>query len=164
MIASVNIAFFVAVFLLNSDHIQKAIEICNECLILLNNTDQNRKDQFDSLRLQFYGAFYEVLFSAYRRISDYISAERHGKELLVLYSESGDLVKEGNVSIALADIVESLKKFANAKKLYEKAVKIKRQSGDKIGEANTCTRFGTMLYKLGENLINAKEYLERHLP
>ncbi|RMX58050.1 hypothetical protein pdam_00013406 [Pocillopora damicornis] len=162
MVASANIALSVAVFLLNSDRIQKAIEICNECLILLNNTDQNRKDQFDSLQLQFYGAFYEVLFSAYRRISDYISAERCGKKLLVLYSESGDLVKEGNVSIALAEIAESLIKFANAKQLYEKAVKIKRQSGDKIGEANACTRLGTMLYKLGENL-NAKEYLEKAL-
>ena len=155
MVASANIALLVAVFLLNSDRIQKAIEICNECLILLNNTDQNRKDQFDSPQLQFYGAFYEVLFSAYRRISDYISAERCGKKLLVLYSEYGDLVKEGNVSIALAEIAESLIKFANAKQLYEKAVKIKRQSGDKIGEANACTRLGTMLYKLGENL-NAK--------
>ena len=42
-----SIALFVALFLLNSDRIQKAIEICSECLILLNNTDQNSKDQFN---------------------------------------------------------------------------------------------------------------------
>ena len=109
MIASINIAFFVALFLLNSDRIQKAIEICEECLISLKNTDQNSKDQSDSLLLQFYSALYEVLFSAYRHTSDYISAERYGRKLLFLYSESGDLVKEGNISIALAEIVKSLK-------------------------------------------------------
>ena len=54
MIASLNIALRVALFLLNTDRIQKAIEMCSECLILLSNTDQNSKDQFDSLLLQFY--------------------------------------------------------------------------------------------------------------
>ena len=162
MIASIYIAFFVALFLLNSDRIQKAIEICEECLISLKNTDQNSKDQSDSLLLQFYSALYEVLFSAYRHTSDYISAERYGRKLLFLYSESGDLVKEGNISIALAEIVKSLKKFTDAKQLYKKAINIKRKTGDKIGEANACARFGTMLYKLGENL-KSKEYVKRTL-
>ena len=39
MIAFMNIAFLVSLFLLNSDRIQKAIEICSECLILLNDID-----------------------------------------------------------------------------------------------------------------------------
>ena len=105
MIAFMNIAFLVALFLLNSDRIQKAIEICSECLILLNGTDQNSKYLFNSLLLQFYSAFNLLLFSAYCLISDHTSAERYGRKLLVLYSESGDLVKEGDVSLALAEIV-----------------------------------------------------------
>ena len=40
------IALLVSVFLLNSNRIQKAIEICRECLIFLNSTDQNSKDIF----------------------------------------------------------------------------------------------------------------------
>ena len=117
MIAFMNIAFLVALFLLNSDRIQKAIEICSECLILLNNTDQNSKDQFNTLLLQFYSAFNLLLFNAYRRISDYISAERYGRKLLVLYSESGDLEREGDISLALAEIVESQNRFTDAKQL-----------------------------------------------
>ena len=105
MIAFMNIAFLVSLFLLNSDRIQKAIEICSECLILLNDIDQNSKDRFNSQLLLLYSAICNVLFSAYRRISDYINAERYGRKLLVLYSESGDLVKEGDVSLALAEIV-----------------------------------------------------------
>ena len=81
MIAFISIALLVALFLLNSDRIQKAIEICSECLILLNSTDQNSKDQFDSVPLQFYSDIDTVLFSVYRHISDYISAERYGRKL-----------------------------------------------------------------------------------
>ena len=162
MIAFMNIVFPVALFLPNSDRTQKAIEICSECLILLNNTDNNSKDQFNSLLLQFYSAFNLLLFRACCHISDYIGAERYGRKLLVLYSKSGDLVKEGYVSIALAEIFESQNRFTDAKQLYEKAVYIKRQTGEKIGEASACASFGIMLYKLGKNL-KAKEYAERAL-
>ena len=146
MIPFMSIALLIALFLLNSDRIQKAIEICSECLILLNNTDQNSKDQFKTLLLQFYSAFNLLLFKAYRRISDYISAERYGRKLLVLYSESGDLVKEGDVSIALAEIFESQNRFTDAKQLYEKAVDIKRQTGEKTDEASACERCGDMFF------------------
>ena len=103
-----SIALFVALFLLNSDRIQKAIEICSECLILLNGTDQNSKDQFDSALLQFYSDIYTILFSAYRHISDYISAERYGRKLFDLYREYG---------IMLYKLGESLK----AKEYFERA-------------------------------------------
>ena len=65
MIAFMDIALDVALFLFNSDRIQKAIEIWNECLILLNNTDQNSKDQFLSRTLLIYKAIYTNLFGAY---------------------------------------------------------------------------------------------------
>ena len=81
-----------------------------------------------------YRAIYYALFGAYRSISDYISAERYGRKLLALYSESGDLVKEGDVSMALAEIFESQNRFTDAKQLYEKAVNRKRQTGEKSGE------------------------------
>ena len=78
-----------------------------------------------------YRAIYYALFGAYRSISDYISAERYGRKLLALYSETGDLVKEGDVSMALAEILESQNRFTDAKQLYEKAVNRKRQTGEK---------------------------------
>ena len=89
MIPFMYIAIVVALFLFNSGRIQKAIEIWNECLILLNNIDQNSKDQFISRPPLIYTAIYTALFGAYRSISDYISAERYGMKLLVLYSETG---------------------------------------------------------------------------
>ena len=116
MVAFMYIASVVSLFLFNSDRIQKAIEIWNECLILLNNIDQDSKDQFISRPPLIYTAIYNALFGAYRSISDYISAERYGMKLLVLYSETGDLVKEGDVSMALAEVFESQNRFTDAKK------------------------------------------------
>ena len=116
MVAFMYIASVVSLFLFNSDRIQKAIEIWNECLILLNNIGQNSKDQFISPPPLIYTAIYNALFGAYRSISDYISAERYGMKLLVLYSETGDLVKEGDVSMALAEVFESQNRFTDAKK------------------------------------------------
>ncbi|XP_066018663.1 tetratricopeptide repeat protein 28-like [Pocillopora verrucosa] len=162
MIAFMDIALDVALFLFNSDRIQKAIEIWNECLILLNNTDQNSEDRFTSLLLLIYRFIYTALFGAYRSISDYISAERYGMKLLVLLSETGDLVEEADVSMALAKVIESQNRFTDAKKLYEKAVSIKRQTGEKNGEAIACTRLGNMFYQRGENL-KAQEYLQKAL-
>ena len=122
MIAFISIALLVALFLLNSDRIQKAIEICSECLILLNSTDHNSKDQFYAVPLQFYSDIYTVLFSAYRHISDYMSAERYGRKLFVLYSESG---------IMLYNLGENQK----AKEYVERALAITTKIGDRSGEA-----------------------------
>ena len=123
MIAPMSIALFIALFLLNSDRIQKAIEICSECLILLNSTDQNSKGQFDSVLRQFYSDIYTVLFSAHRHISDYISAERYGRKLFDLYRASG---------IMLYKLGQNLK----AKEYVERALAVTTKIGDRSGEAS----------------------------
>ena len=149
MITSMNIALLVALFLLNSDRIQKAIEICSECLNLLNNTDQNSKDQFDSVQVQFYSAIYKILFSAYRHISDYISAERYGRKLLVLYNTSG---------ILLYKLGENLK----VKEYFERALATTTQIGNRSGEASCYVNLGTLHQSLGE-CHKATEYLQKAL-
>ena len=149
MITFISIALLVALFLLNSDRIQKAIEICSECLILLNSTDQNSKDQFDSVPLQFYSDIDTVLFSVYRHISDYISAERYGRKLFVLYSKSG---------IMLYNLGENQK----AREYVERALAITTEIGDRSGEASCYGNLGALLQSLGE-CDKAKEYLQKAL-
>ena len=144
-----SLALFVALFLLNSDRIQKAIEICSECLILLNGTDQNSKDQFDSALLQFYSDIYTVLFSAYRHISDYISAERYGRKLFDLYRGYG---------IMLYKLGESLK----AKEYFERALAITTEIGDRGGEASCYGNLGTVFLSVGQ-YDKAEEYLQKAL-
>ena len=136
-----SIALLVALFLLNSDRIQKAIEICSECLILLTCTDQNSKDQFDSALLQFY--------SAYHHISDYISAERYGRKLFDLHREYG---------IMLYKLGESVK----AKEYVEKALAITIKIGDRRGEASCYGNLGTVFLSVGQ-YDKAEEYLQKAL-
>ncbi|XP_066018441.1 tetratricopeptide repeat protein 28-like [Pocillopora verrucosa] len=173
MIDFMYIAQLVARFLFKSDRIQKAIEIWNECLILLNNTDQNSKDQFTSLLLLLtYKATYIALFSAYRSISDYISAEIYGMKLLVLPSETGDLADEGFVSMALAEVIESQNRLGNmfhklgenlkAKEYIQRALAISTEIGDKRGEASCYGNLGTVFMSL-EQYDKAEEYLQKAL-
>ena len=144
-----SIALFVALFLLNSDRIQKAIEICSECLILLNGTDQNSEDQSDSALLQFYSDIYTVLFSDYRHISDYISAERYGRKLFDLYREYG---------IMLYNLGESLK----SKEYVERAFAITTKIGDRRGEASCYGNLGTVFKSLSQ-YEKATEYYQKGL-
>ena len=189
MIPFMSIALFVALFLLNSDRIQKAIEICSECLILLNSPDQNSKDQFDSVLLQFYSDIYTVLFSAYRHMSDDISAERYGRKLFDLYSESGimlyklgenlkakeyvggalaitteigDRSGEESCYINLGVLLQSLGQYDKAKEYLQKALVITTEIGDRRGEASCYGNLGTMFEWLGQ-YDKAKEYLQKAL-
>ena len=155
----IAMALPVALFLLNTNRVQKAIELCKESLFLMNcNTEEN---DLQSMKLRL-TEFYLILFRAYRRISDYINAERYCRELLVLSHESGALLMEGFVSMALGNICEIQCKFTEAIQLYNKAINIRATTGDKKGEVNACVSNGTMFYKLGE-YVKAKEYYERAL-
>ena len=189
MITSVNIALLVALFLLNSDRIQKAIEICNECLILLNNSDQNSKDQFDSVLLQFDSDIYTVLYSAYRHISDDVNAARYGRKLHVFYSkygilfyklgenlkakeyiaraliistEIGDKSGEASYYVNLGAVFKSLAEYDKAKEYLHKALVITTEIGDRNGEGTCYGNLGIVSLSLGE-YDKAKVYLEKAL-
>ncbi|PFX27388.1 Tetratricopeptide repeat protein 28 [Stylophora pistillata] len=164
MVTAVIIALPVAVFMINSDRAQKAIELCSECLILLNNTNQNRKDQFISLHCNIITA---ILFYAYRRISDNINAERYGRKLLVLCSEYGALVEEGDICMALAEIAESqnINRFSEnlkAKEYIERALAIRKKIGDKRGEAYCYGNLGNVFESLMK-YDKAEEYYKKAL-
>ena len=159
MIAFMCIAIVVALFLFNSNRIQKAIEIWNECLILLNNTDQNSKDQFIS---QIYTVIYNALFGAYHSISDYISAERYGMKLLVLLSETGDRKGEALCYGDLGNVFHSLGQYDKAKEYLQKALLITTEIGHREGVAVVYGNLGTVFRSLGQ-YDKAKEYLQKAL-
>ena len=159
VITTIDIGSLLAIFLLNTDRVHKAIEVSNECLIILNDNTQGKEDQFTKL---CYCLIYSVIFCAYSLISDYTNAAIYVRKLIVLYQKFGDTVNEGKLSITLAHICEIQNNFQEAKQLYVKAVNIMKQSGDRQREADVCERFGVMLYKLSE-YAKAKENIERAL-
>ena len=162
IIAAIGIALVVATFLLNTGRALKAIELCKESLIMLNNKAPSIKQQFGKLINLVYKEIYKAIFKAYRLIHDNASAITYGKKLLAIYCECGDIVSEGYLSIDLAQRYHSQGKFVEAKELTERAITIMRETGDKRAEAIAYGILGTVFISLGD-YVKAKECLEKSL-
>ena len=147
----------VATFLLNTGRAVKAIEVCKECFVFLKNEVlRKKKEKFVYLVTI---AIYQQIFVAYCLIPDYKNAIKHGNQLLDIYHEHG---KTGEDVVILlltqAMIYEKLFKYVEAGKLYEKAISITREIGDRKGEAAACGNLGIVFSSLGK-YDKAKEYL-----
>ncbi len=160
---AISIALVAAIFLLNTGRALKAIELCKEALVLLNNKALSIKQQFSKLMYQKYvGEIYETMFDAYCCIHDYKSAITYGRKLLVNYSECDETVSEGTLSLILAEIYKRQNEYVKAKELCERAITIMRETRDKEGESIACVQLGTVYQSLGD-YVKAKEYFEKAL-
>ena len=159
VIEAIYIGLTIASFLISTARGLKAIEICKECMILLNYKTLNKRKQVVN---SFTTAINQKMFLAYCQVSDYKNAIKCGKELLVISRECGETAKEGKLAIAVASIYERERKYAKARELYEKAINITKDTGHREEQAFACGRFGTMSYRLNEH-DRAKEYLGKAL-
>ena len=151
----------IATFLLNTGRIVKAIELCKECLIFLNN--EVPKQKAEQLVNLVSIAIYRTIFMAFCLISDYKNAIKYGKQLLDIYHECGKRDEvEGQVLLKLGMIYEKQYKYVEAGELYEKAINVMREIGDRRGEAAACGSLGVVFSCLGK-YDKAKEYLGKAL-
>ena len=128
----VFMGLFVATFLLNTGRGIKAIEVCKECLIFLNNKVlKTEREIFNLLNT----AIYKIIFKAYYVIHDYTKALNYGRQLLQIYCECGERENEGNLTVTLAKICELQYKYKEARELYEKAIEIMKEMGETEKEA-----------------------------
>ena len=145
----------VAHFLINTNRFQKAIDLWKECLILLKDL---KKDK----RSKVYRLIYTAIFNAYRLVSDYANAVRYGRKLLLIFHDTGDMVKEGQLSLTLGRICHSQNNLEEALEFYERAIDISVQTGDRKLEAEAYRNLGVVFNSLGE-YVKAKECLEKAL-
>ena len=153
---SLSIGELVANFLINTGRVLKAIELCKELIVF------SKKAKEENCVIPFEDIIHFRLFEAYSLIRDYTNAIKYGRKLLVLYCELGEKVMEGQLTIILASMCKEQCKRGEAKQLYEKAINIMKETGDRKGEANACGQFGAMCLSLGE-YVKAKEFLEKAL-
>ena len=159
ILKGIYIGFVFATFLLNTGRGLKAIEICKECFIFLDNEVLKKEDHiFNSANI----AIYQTMFMAYYLFTDYTNTAKYGWKLLDIYRECGNTVEEGNLTLILANIYELQFNYEEARELYKKGINTMRETGDKNAEAYAYGRFGTMSHRLGE-CYKAKEYLEKAL-
>jgi len=131
IIQAVIIGFWLASFLLNTARALKAIELCKEILVLLN--EPSVENQFTKT---IYGAIYIKMFLAYYLISDNTNAITSGRKFLAICRECGDTQEEGNFGMVLAEVYLIQSMYAEAKELYERTYIIMREIGDRAREAS----------------------------
>ena len=157
---AICVGLAIATFLLNTGRAMKAIEVCKECLIFLKDEVLKEKEkQFLNLVSI---TIYRTIFKAYCLLPDYSNAIKHGKQLLGIYHVFGKTGEEGILLIKLAMIYKQQYKYVEAGELYEKAINIMREIGDRKGEEIAYGNLGVVFSSLGE-YDKAKENLENAL-
>ena len=159
IIEAIVILLVVSAFLLNTGRALKAIELCKESLVLLNNDALNIKEQLGKL---FFRGVYKTMFEAYSLVNDNTNAITYGKKLLVIYCECGETVQVGWLCIVLAAIYNTKDRYVEAKELYERAITIMTKNGNREGEQIAYGNLGTVYRYLGE-YDKAKKYIKNAL-
>ena len=141
ILEKIKIGLDVATYLLKTDRGIQASDLCDECVILLNNLE------FDINGLDVS----EVIFNAYYAISGYTNAISYTIQLIDIFCNAGISMKE------LGDKYLRKSKIAEAKKLFESVVAINKTICLKSEEAITYGRLGCVFESLGE-YNKAKEH------
>ena len=153
VIQAISIGLIVANFLLTSHRVLKTIEICKECLVILNEVGEGK------LAKRCYKAVYLTMLKAYFLINDYTNAIKYGSKLLHIHRQCGEKAKECNLSIELATLYLQQGKFAQAREICEKALIISTEIGDRNSEASCYENLGTVYQSFGK-FEKAREYHE----
>ena len=156
---TIHIGALVATFLFNTGCIIKAVEIFNECLVLLNvNALQTIKELTTPLVIYVY----DKLLDGYTLMYDHTSAIECGKKLHVALHNSGRKDEEGIILIQLAKLYYQRSKYEDAKPFYEKALSIMIETGNNRRVGVCYGNLGTVFLSLGQ-YTKAEEYLQKAL-
>ena len=152
-----TIVAVVSEYLINTNRVQKSIELCNEQLFLLNKTElKNKTELVTSCKT----LAYRNMSLGYFRVEDYGSAIKWGQKMLDSSRERGDRITEGHAMSILVQLNTFQSNHNEAKELGARALDIAKETGDKKLEALCNKAQGDNLKSLGE-YIEAKEYLEK---
>ena len=147
IINTIFIGTCVATFLSNTSRAVQAIELCKECLILLNNKGLEKEKEIVKLA---YTWIYLSLFETYCLLNDHTSGIECGWKLLNFLRECGGKTQEGQVTYKLAELYRLQSKYKDAKGLYEKTLSITIEIGDRRGQSSCYGNLGIVNYSLGE--------------
>ena len=142
----ISIGLIVAGFLFNTNRFLKCIELCKECLFILK---ERAVINDHKLSKSFYVRIYFTMWKACSLISDNSNAKKYAENVVVLILE-------------LAEMYFHESKFAQAKNLFEKALLISKEIGDRRGEATSYGNLGVVYLSIGE-YEKAREYLEKSI-
>ena len=161
VIQAISIGLILAGFLLNTNRLLKAIELCKECLFILKDRDRaGIKDK--KLSKSLYIRIYLIIWKACNCIGDNTNTIKYAEKLLQIHRESGERLEEYKLSLTLGEMYFYQSKYKEAKQLLEKALLISKQIGDRNGEAYCYDTLGRVCIQVRE-YEKAREHLEKSL-
>ena len=158
----ISLCTVVADFLLNTKRFLKAIELCKECLIHLNNKALGTEFEKRFDRAFLYVKIYHQLFNGYGVIHDNTSAIGYGKRLQILYRKGGSKRKEELITFKLAELYQRQSRYKEAKLVYMEALNMAIELKDREEEGHCYARLGVVSNCLGE-YPEAEELVQKAL-
>ncbi|CAH3188591.1 unnamed protein product, partial [Porites lobata] len=159
ILQTIHIGAVVATFLFNTGRIIRAVDIFNECLVLLNGKALETIKELTTPLLIY---VYRKLLDGYTLVYDHTRAIECGKRLLVTLHNSGQKEVQGMTLLKLANIYYQRSKYEEAKQFYKRALSIMIEAGNNDGVGTCYGNLGTVFLSVGQ-YTKAEEYLQKAL-
>ena len=156
ILGTVFIGKVVAEFILNRGRVLQAIKLCQECLILLNNTSQEKEVQLANKCL------YILMTKAYYLLNDHTSGIECAEKSLDFVRRHGSRGEECTVTSDLANMYRCQGKYEKAEDLYKKLLSITIETGGRREEA-LCYVYLWSIYQSLGLYGKAEEYQKKAL-
>ena len=159
ILQTIYIGAAVETFVFNTGRITKAIDIFNECLVLLNSKALRTIKELTTPGVIY---VYHKRLDGYTLMCDHTRAIECGKKLHVTLHNSGQNEEEGIILLKLANIYYQTSKYEEAKQFYKKALSIMIETGNNLGVGICYENLGTVFQSVGQ-YTKAEEYLQKAL-
>ena len=156
---TIHIGLVVAKFLQKTNRALKAIQLCEECLMLLLNNSEWCEELYFKL---IYVVILHKLLNAYKGVFDIKNVQRCAQEFLVLSQDYGDTQGEGWYTLTLAHLYLVQHKLEEAKQAFLKALDIIKVNGTREEERRAYDGLALFSSFIGD-IQSEKEYLEKSL-
>ena len=158
-VQAIKIAFRVSWYLLKTNRVQNAIELCKENLFLVN---QRLLESEKDFVIRCKRIVHIQMFLGYKLTKEHRNAIEIGRKIIAACRNTGQRDFEGEVTILLAQLYRHQCNYNEATELYTKALSIATQTGNKEMEGLCYINLGKIFQCLGV-CAKASEYHEKAL-
>ena len=145
-VQAIKIVYRVSSYLLRTNRVQNAIELCKENLFLVNHKLLEREKEF-VIRCKM--MVHLQLFLGYTLSEEHSNAIEIGRKIIAASRNTGQRDLEGEMTILLAQLYRHQCDYNEAKELYTKALSIVTQTGNKQREGLCYINLGNIFQCLG---------------
>ena len=159
ILQTIHISALVATFIFNTGRILKAVDILNECLVLLNGKALETIKELTTPLVIYVN---RKLLHVCTLMNDHTRAIECGKNLYVTLHNSGQKEEEGMILLKLADNYYQRCKYEEAKQCCEKALGILIETGNNHGVGICYGNLGSVFKSVGQ-YTKAEEHHQKAL-